>query len=347
MIKQIKILSSVTIFRKLPVKVKKNDIKLFALDRKKKIQNTYFFFISEILIFKNNFFQGIDKKILFDYLSFQNISSLKLIKKTTLLVLYYLQKWLCIFSLNKNEGKIINKGIIIHNRHSSGYFHWVLDVLPKILYLKRFKDYSIILPINFKGSFQEKSIRMISNIKIKYLNKKKTTIKSCIYASELSASGTPRKEALLGIRKLYLSKIKKLKKIQKIYISRENSSRRKLTNEKQFYEMLKKYKFKKYNMENFSFKKQIKISNSAKIIIGLHGAGLTNSIWMEKGTTIIELKPEKNQYLNCYFSCSDIIRTKYKYFTCKKTNKLLTSRDSNYKVNISEFENEFKKDLLQ
>ena len=42
------------------------------------------------------------------------------------------------------------------------------------------------------------------------------------------------------------------------------------------------------NLSEFKIEKQIRIFNSAKIIIGNHGAGFTNIVYCKKNTTIIE-----------------------------------------------------------
>jgi capsular polysaccharide biosynthesis protein len=57
---------------------------------------------------------------------------------------------------------------------------------------------------------------------------------------------------------------------------------------------------------------QVKLFQEARIVIGCHGAGLTNIMFMQKNQTVIELKSNNNNYW-CYFSLSRVFGLKYFY----------------------------------
>lgn len=50
--------------------------------------------------------------------------------------------------------------------------------------------------------------------------------------------------------------------------------------------------FKAVMLENLSFYEQIKYFNNAKLIIGIHGAGLANVLFCNKGATLLEIYPD-------------------------------------------------------
>jgi capsular polysaccharide biosynthesis protein len=129
----------------------------------------------------------------------------------------------------------------------------------------------------------------------------------------------------------------------RIYISRNRSNRRKITNEKDLINVLKKYKFKIIYSEKISFEKQIKIFSNTKYILGLHGAGLSNLIWMKKKSYLIEIKPEIDLYLNCYFNLASLLNLNYHYLICKKKNMFVSSKNSNYEVDLSELKKRLDK----
>ncbi|MFN5515695.1 MAG: glycosyltransferase 61 family protein [Cyanobacteriota bacterium] len=62
--------------------------------------------------------------------------------------------------------------------------------------------------------------------------------------------------------------------------------------ESTLYSMVK-HPFELHNLqlENLSFKEQIECFKQAKVVIGQHGAGLVNCIWMEPQSIVIELGP--------------------------------------------------------
>ena len=68
----------------------------------------------------------------------------------------------------------------------------------------------------------------------------------------------------------------------------------------QVWEFLKKKGFTKIKLTEINFKNQIGLFNSANTIIGAHGAGLSNMIFSNPNTNIIELQPKN--FLNEFFT---------------------------------------------
>lgn len=78
------------------------------------------------------------------------------------------------------------------------------------------------------------------------------------------------------------------KKYRKIFIDRP-SGRRGIANKDELLSLLREYNIKPIKLENFSFLEQVEIFNSAKLIVGIHGAGLSNLVYSQKGTKVVEL----------------------------------------------------------
>ncbi|WP_077873290.1 glycosyltransferase family 61 protein [Escherichia coli] len=74
----------------------------------------------------------------------------------------------------------------------------------------------------------------------------------------------------------------------KIYISRRKSSRGPL-NEFEVENELKELGFDILYAEDLDFAQQVSIFSNASILIGPHGAGLTNILFMPKNSTLIEI----------------------------------------------------------
>jgi capsular polysaccharide biosynthesis protein len=77
----------------------------------------------------------------------------------------------------------------------------------------------------------------------------------------------------------------------KIYISRQEANKgRKVINQSQLNIILRKHGFETYKLETLSFREQLNIIYNADIIMGPHGAGLSNMIFADN-PIIIELFP--------------------------------------------------------
>jgi capsular polysaccharide biosynthesis protein len=96
-----------------------------------------------------------------------------------------------------------------------------------------------------------------------------------------------------------------------VYIERgDGTTGRGVTNEAEVLEMLKKKGFRGYRLSELSFKQQIGLFTSARIVIGAHGAGLSNIVFCQPGTKVIELFSEK--YIPSVFkNTADILDLDY------------------------------------
>ncbi len=207
----------------------------------------------------------------------------------------------------------------------SNYFHWMFDILPKIkitsLYYKLESiDYFYMPEIQ---NFQKKILKLIGVKNIRFINSNKY---KHIQADNLIVpehpwyfKGMVSKEAkklpywiVKWIRNIFLKKFKYNSKEKKFFIDRSESryNHCKLTNNNEIIATLKKKGFKSHQVGKLSLEKQISLFNSAKVIIGPHGAAFTNLIFCKVGTKVIEIIP-KNRPDN-YKIISKINKLNYK-----------------------------------
>jgi capsular polysaccharide biosynthesis protein len=79
-----------------------------------------------------------------------------------------------------------------------------------------------------------------------------------------------------------------------VYISRAKSPHRPLANEEQLEEMLRSgWGCRVVHTEDLSLAEQVKLVLRARIVMGPHGAGLTNTLFAPRGAPLIELLPSR------------------------------------------------------
>ena len=66
-------------------------------------------------------------------------------------------------------------------------------------------------------------------------------------------------------------------------------------------------------LEHLDFAKQVDLCRAAEIIGGLHGAGLTNMLFMPGGGTVLEIRKTADTHSNCYFSMASALNHRYYY----------------------------------
>ena len=196
------------------------------------------------------------------------------------------------------------------------YGHWILDTIPKLIIAKKFKDlnsFDAILMPNIKKKFQNDSLeyfnisksKILDGSEITHLYGDKITIPCHPYwelnKHQFETVANVDKDILKSIRKIFMkdNNLNEHKKNENIYIDRSDSkfNHNKLVNNQEIIELLKKRGFSIIKLSNLSFNEQVKTFSNAKIIIGSHGAGLTNLIFCEPSTKVIEIG---NPNFDCY-----------------------------------------------
>ncbi len=75
----------------------------------------------------------------------------------------------------------------------------------------------------------------------------------------------------------------------RVFLSRKTARYRRTINQLELYQLLKRWQFKIIDPADHSLQEQIKIANQASLIVGIHGAALTNILFARKGTPVIEI----------------------------------------------------------
>lgn len=78
---------------------------------------------------------------------------------------------------------------------------------------------------------------------------------------------------------------------ERIYVRRGNTRTRRMTNEAQLLEFLEAFGFVSVTMDGVPVAEQANLFGNARVIIATHGAALTNLIFAQAGTKVIELFP--------------------------------------------------------
>ncbi len=243
--------------------------------------------------------------------------------------------------------KIINgQTALLIDKQNGFYFHWMFDVLPRLVMLEN-NNYNIdnylFYQLDKPFQFETLNILGIDTRKIIQATKKSNfLVKNLIAPSLPGVSGIITMDSYKILREKMIPKnINRDNKYQKIYISRAKAKLRKILNEDELINFLKKFNFVSVNLEDYSLIDGIKIINSAQIIIAPHGAGLANMVFCNPKTKIVEIFSEN--YINtCYRKMSYICDTEY-YYYIEHANKL---ENNDITINIEKFTTILKENNL-
>ncbi len=171
-------------------------------------------------------------------------------------------------------------------------------------------------------SYIEPSLKPFRIKNVKFVNKT-VRCKKLLIPTHTALSGNYNETIINELRTLFTDFYKNTQKKQtndKVYISRGKAHCRKIINENECIAVLEKFGFKTIFFEDHSFENQVKIASNAKYLIPNHGAGLTNMLFLQPGSNILELRKKGDSHNNCYFSLASTLDLNYFYQICDSMN---------------------------
>lgn len=227
---------------------------------------------------------------------------------------------------------------ILVDPFGDNYFHWFTEVLPKLFFLKdAYPKITVLLPQECNKEFQMETLRRVG-VKVIHMKKDGIFLRRSIISSPFSEySGYF--QAIFAQPILSLFKDVKPKDSlvpRRLYISRKLAPRRKIINEHSILPILTQQGFEVVYPERLSFLESISLYKSASVIVSLHGAALTNMIFLCRQASILELRLEKIVVDKCYFIMANALGIKYYYQNCKSIEDNKAHIEANIIVDINE-----------
>jgi capsular polysaccharide biosynthesis protein len=219
--------------------------------------------------------------------------------------------------LNDTENYIVAYGIF-----TDGHYHWLCDFLPRIIALgEQTKDYVLIVPgrkYNMTTGVEILNLLKLRFKDIIFINENEYFVcKQCFMISVPCISGRIDDVLMRKVKALIDTNIVGSSSSEKnndlLYISREKSRYRHLLNEKELLPVLKDHGLTIINFEDYSFIDQVRLAATSKVMMGLHGAGLTNMIYMKPGSLVTEFRRNKIYHNQCYWHLADSLGLHYAY----------------------------------
>jgi hypothetical protein len=233
----------------------------------------------------------------------------------------------------------IQEAYLATQEWGDNFYHFTLELLPNLI---NFHSCNPNVPILVPRSYKSKKFIVdyfsIIGIQPMYFNGENVAYIKKLHVCPLPRVGVFNKLNLLNLKdkiEVNALKIEYKPPFRKIYISRSNANKRKISNEQAVIDYLKTVGFEIILAENIYLPDLISILSETSVLISNHGAGLANIIHLQPGQTIIELKSHNDNYW-MYFSLSKILEHRYFYLFNKSDS--LNYRDANIEVNLVELE---------
>ena len=249
---------------------------------------------------------------------------------------------LCLLTLQMKVYRKRNVAVTF-NAWSQNYFHWFTEVLPRVYEISKCKsEVLFVFPFPLNSQYQIPSL-LASGVKFQSFNKR------ALFAGNLIFSQCTRKDTG-HFSKGQFDYIKKYFEIpdinpsRNIYLKRSNVKRC-VYNDGEVEMLLKLNGFEIIETDNMTLYDQINIFSQAKCLVSMHGAGLTNMIFMQRNQLIIEFGKEMEQFDKCYFNMCNLLGLRYFHLSCLAVNSDVSFSEVDLIVDLSELKKLLKSAL--
>ena len=233
-----------------------------------------------------------------------------------------------VFELNNLNYSTPTRQLFFVSQHGgpphNNYYHWMFQMLPQVDLWRRSiidKDDSnkIVFPFSLRASFQHETLSNLGlkNSQIIELADRDgiQANNSLLFASSLQ--GNPRKWIGDFLRREFLPRQSNYSnKLERIHICRKKAAYRRVINQDEFNNYLDKLGFKSIYLESLSVREQAELFSKTNIVLSLHGAGLTNIVFCQPHTKIIEIFPQSSTPI-MYRKIASYYDLEYYYLLCE------------------------------
>lgn len=197
------------------------------------------------------------------------------------------------------------------------YFHWIFDILPKWRLLAEVHAKNPFLTVLVGGrpsKFKSETLALLGIPPeiVRYLGEEKQIFFCAeVYAVSETGAGNHFPIVIAEFIGANLRGSAPIRKNQfaRIFIDRNDAKRRRIICPN-YLEALRKHHFEIISASEYSVQEQAEIFRNAEIVAALHGSALSNLVFCEPGTKVIELLP--GDYTNVVFwKLSSVMKLEY------------------------------------
>jgi hypothetical protein len=199
---------------------------------------------------------------------------------------------------------------------TKGFYHWFAEKLPSLAW--RLEPGAPRIPIlipNHAAPFQDETLRLLGAGAAEVTRIGDVAYCDRLYVAHLSVADLAdwsRFGSMYGRLITAAAAEASLEQFhESIYVSRRDSPRRALSNEPDLEAALEGLGISVIRFSEHTLARQIVMAHHARLMIGLHGAGLSHVLNMKAGSSILEIVPNQDGYHSQRFNFARLSRVRH------------------------------------
>jgi capsular polysaccharide biosynthesis protein len=186
---------------------------------------------------------------------------------------------------------------VIDNLSHNNWHHWLIDVLTRLIFAERLypDERVVLLPGSYRHiPYVQYTLRAFPQIdEIAWIGSRaKVRVKRLAFVPR---SPVYLREPILEIARRLRELVGERGTARRVYFSRADARRRRATNEAEVIRVLRSHDFEVLEIDPAKPWEQIRAGMGAELMAGIHGAALTNLIFMRAGAQLLELRHGRDE----------------------------------------------------
>ncbi|QDV11511.1 hypothetical protein CA51_13790 [Rosistilla oblonga] len=185
--------------------------------------------------------------------------------------------------------------VVLNTSGSHNYFHWLCEVLPRLELVREagLLQADAYVVDNYKP-FHRQALELLGIPAAKVIEPHEGLLIQAdrlIVPSLATAVSRRRLGARLQSRLGPATGVSQPPSQRRLYVSRRLARNRSLGNDAEVAALLASHGFESHCLERYTLAEQVRLFRDAAVVVGLHGAGLTNILLSPNPIDLIEIKP--------------------------------------------------------
>lgn len=186
------------------------------------------------------------------------------------------------------------EAIVFHNLWTGGYYHWMTEALPRLFAVRdRWSTSAIVMPHHAPNPWLLRWIENVGQFEevVRFEGGRN------LWLPRVLIPHCPTRQDEFDVLNLQRVKSELFASIgvdqrsradRRIFITRRNARWRKIPNEADVVARLEPLGFEIFDFDKLDYEGQVRTMSEAGILVSLHGAGLTNLMFMRPGSHVVE-----------------------------------------------------------